>query len=40
MAESMKNMVEKRKRKEENVRDLLIFSNLVTLVLGQVGLML
>ena len=40
MAESMQNMVEKRKRKEENVRDLLIFSNLVTLVLGQVGLML
>lgn len=39
VAESMKKLVKKkRKRREENVRDLPIFSNIERLVLGQVGL--
>lgn len=41
VAESMKKLVKKkRKRREENVRDLPIFSNIERLVLGQIGLVL
>lgn len=41
VVESMKKLVKKkRNRREENVRDLPIFSNIERLVLGQVGLVL